>query len=86
MSVSITCSWCHTVNDSFQRWCKTCSHSAWLPRLDCDCRKCLGVLFLIPPPTRVEAELLPLPPAIRRLLGDADLEDDTDDQDSGPTA
>ena len=39
----ITCSWCHEVNDRTQRpaLCKRCEHRADLPRLECDCRRCL---------------------------------------------
>lgn len=64
MSVPTTCSWCRTVNDSSARWCKTCGHSAWLARGDCDCRQCLGVLFggemtvIMPPPGDPIAERL----------------------------
>jgi hypothetical protein len=52
MTTPITCSWCKTVNDPATRWCKTCCHSALHPREECDCRACLGVLFVEePPPT-----------------------------------
>ncbi len=58
MTTPITCSWCRTVNDPAARWCKTCGHSALHPREECDCRACLGVLFVeevpatTPPATR----------------------------------
>lgn len=43
MSYSSTCSWCHSVNTSQARWCKTCGHAAQLCRSDCDCLKCAGL-------------------------------------------
>ena len=42
----INCSWCKTVNDVNARWCKKCCHSALHPREECDCRSCLGLLFM----------------------------------------
>jgi len=50
MTTSITCSWCHTINGRDAVWCKKCGHSVWAPRTDCECRSCLGVLFMEPAP------------------------------------
>lgn len=43
MNHRITCSWCHALNPAQNRWCHVCGHSAWLPRCECDCAKCVGV-------------------------------------------
>lgn len=43
MITSTMCSWCHRMNPIHQHWCQHCLHAAHLARLDCDCRKCVGI-------------------------------------------
>ena len=37
-----SCNWCHTMNDSTERWCRSCGHAANLSRMACDCPRCSG--------------------------------------------
>jgi hypothetical protein len=41
----MTCSWCHEPNvvTPGPVCCKKCGHRAGLPRLGCDCRRCLAL-------------------------------------------
>ena len=41
MLTSRSCSWCHRINFATTRFCESCGHSANLPRLDCQCPRCL---------------------------------------------
>ena len=45
MRRKVTCSWCHELDEMKQgpTLCKKCGHRADLPRLECDCRRCLPV-------------------------------------------
>jgi hypothetical protein len=38
--VSVSCSWCHTMNRIGQPFCAECGHRADVARMDCDCRRC----------------------------------------------
>ncbi len=41
--VSLSCSWCHLMNDVIEGraiYCSSCGHRADRLREDCDCRKC----------------------------------------------
>jgi hypothetical protein len=40
MRTSRSCSWCHAINPTTQRFCKDCSHEAHVPRMDCRCSRC----------------------------------------------
>ena len=53
----ITCSWCHERNDCTERptLCCKCGHRADLPRLECDCRRCLDPK-VAPSPGGVESD------------------------------
>jgi hypothetical protein len=35
-----SCSWCHTINPIFQRWCRKCGHDAHAARMYCQCPRC----------------------------------------------
>jgi hypothetical protein len=41
MSISRSCSWCHTMNPAAERYCVECGHEAHVCRLDCNCSRCL---------------------------------------------
>lgn len=45
MKISVTCSWCHHVNELSLRefdpvFCTNCGHRADLPRTECNCANC----------------------------------------------
>lgn len=46
MSITISCSWCNSVNSIAQRYCKTCGHEAIQPRNLCQCAKCVPITLL----------------------------------------
>lgn len=35
-----SCSWCHDLNDTSERFCRSCGHEAHKPRTLCDCPVC----------------------------------------------
>jgi len=44
--VSVTCSWCHEVNERhpvLKTYCFNCGHRADVPQDQCDCRRCRRV-------------------------------------------
>lgn len=77
---SVTCSWCHTINDVSQIWCKTCGHSAIEPRDQCDCRTCLGVLYSGPDPDTLPPVTVLTGTKTRHLIAPAPKEDTSNDQ------
>ncbi len=40
MRTSGSCSWCHAINPTTQRFCKDCGHEAHVPRMRCRCPRC----------------------------------------------
>ena len=45
MRRKVTCSWCHELNEMMPgpASCNKCGHRADVPRMECDCRRCLAV-------------------------------------------
>lgn len=37
------CSWCHEMNETTERTCRTCGHDAQVPRLHCACPQCISL-------------------------------------------
>jgi hypothetical protein len=42
MFTRIMCGHCHEMNPAGARECANCGHNPSVPRMDCDCPKCLG--------------------------------------------
>ena len=40
MFTSRSCSWCHSMNPTAERYCRSCGHEAHVARLDCGCPRC----------------------------------------------
>jgi len=41
MMISVSCSWCRTLNPMTVRFCRQCGHCAHKARMLCDCPKCI---------------------------------------------
>lgn len=68
MSLSASCSWCHTTNTlvpGVRNLCRRCGHRADLARIDCDCPKCAG-LFSPPKEPVTNAEFIAAIQAARK--------------------
>lgn len=40
MRVSASCSWCHELTSTEERFCRSCGHEAHKSRMDCACPVC----------------------------------------------
>lgn len=41
-----SCSWCHSLNDTFETYCATCGHMAHEARMNCLCDRCAPAYHL----------------------------------------
>jgi uncharacterized protein YbaR (Trm112 family) len=55
MTTSVSCSWCHAMNDSTIHWCVACGHDAQQPRILCRRPQCQRTY-------PIQAEIPPAPP------------------------